>query len=133
MMALTWIDAALDAAGIQGGPVLFVHDEIVLEVPAADAERASGLLVDCMTRAFATTFPNAPLTNLVELKIVDAWGSSEPNSIGPERTDRGLSAGIERRDGDVVVNQRRARGGCDRAGIGMALEHHAKRRPGSLS
>jgi DNA polymerase I-like protein with 3'-5' exonuclease and polymerase domains len=53
--------------------VLFVHDEIVLEVPEADAERAGALLVDTMTRAFATMFPDAPLTGLVELKIQTAW------------------------------------------------------------
>jgi hypothetical protein len=53
--------------------VLFVHDEIVLEVPEADAEHAGVLLADCMMRAFGTTFPNAPLNNLVELEIRDAW------------------------------------------------------------
>ena len=73
MLALTWIDAALSEAGITGGPVLFVHDEIVLEVPEADAERAGALLVEAMTRAFAATFPNAPLTGLVELRIQAAW------------------------------------------------------------
>ncbi|MBV8523207.1 MAG: hypothetical protein JOY71_13970 [Acetobacteraceae bacterium] len=93
MLALTWIDAALIEAGILGGPVLFVHDEIVLEVPEADAERAGSLLVDCMTQAFAITFPNAPLTNLVELKIRDAWGSGEPNSyaVAPAEEEKNLS------------------------------------------
>jgi DNA polymerase-1 len=73
MLALILIDAALVEAGIEGGPVLFVHDEIVLEVPEADAERAGVLLTDCMTRAFAATFPNAPLSHLVELKVREAW------------------------------------------------------------
>jgi DNA polymerase-1 len=75
MLALTWADAALTKAGIAGGPILFVHDEIVLEVPTPDAERAAALLTDCMTRAFAAVFPNAPLNGLVEQKITDAWGS----------------------------------------------------------
>jgi DNA polymerase family A len=74
MLALTWIDAGLIEVGIAGGPVLFVHDEIVLEVPEADTERAGSMLVDCMTRAFATAFPNAPLCGLVEVQIRDAWG-----------------------------------------------------------
>jgi DNA polymerase-1 len=74
ILALTWIDAVLMEAGIAGGPVLFVHDEIVLEAPEADAERAGSMLVDCMTRAFASTFPNAPLCGLVEVQIRDAWG-----------------------------------------------------------
>ena len=40
MRALILVDAALFEAGIDGGPVIFIHDEIVLEVPEADAERA---------------------------------------------------------------------------------------------
>jgi DNA polymerase-1 len=68
----------LSEAGIEGGPVLFVHDEIVLEVPEADAARAGTLLVEAMTCAFAAIFPNAPLNGLVELKIRDAW--AEPNA-----------------------------------------------------
>jgi DNA polymerase-1 len=74
MRALILVDAALRGAGIDGGPVLFVHDEIVLEVPEADAKRAVAILADCMTRAFAETFPAAPLNSLVETKISTAWG-----------------------------------------------------------
>jgi DNA polymerase I-like protein with 3'-5' exonuclease and polymerase domains len=76
MLALTAIDAALIDANIAGGPVLFVHDEIVLEVPKADAERAGRMLIDCMTQAFASIFPNAPLNGLVELKIRDTWAEA---------------------------------------------------------
>jgi DNA polymerase I-like protein with 3'-5' exonuclease and polymerase domains/DNA modification methylase len=77
MLALTSIEAALTEANIEGGPVLFVHDEIVLEVPEADVERAGAMLVDAMTQAFATTFPNAPLAGLVEVWTGRAWGPSE--------------------------------------------------------
>jgi len=73
MLALSWIDAALSEAGITGRPVLFVHDEIALEVPEANAARAGAMLVDCMTRAFVTTFPNTPITGLLELRIQAAW------------------------------------------------------------
>ncbi len=73
MLALIAIDTTLIEVGIDGGPVLFVHDEIVLEVPEAVAERAGALLVAAMTRAFATTFPNAPLNNLIELRIQATW------------------------------------------------------------
>ena len=41
MLALAMIDAALFEAGIEGGPVAAPHDEIVLEVPEADAARAA--------------------------------------------------------------------------------------------
>jgi DNA polymerase-1 len=83
MLALTKIDAALAEANIAGGPVLFVHDEIVLEVPEADATRASTLLVEAMTQAFAVTFPGAPLNGLVEVKIRNSWGEP-PAAIGAE-------------------------------------------------
>jgi DNA polymerase I-like protein with 3'-5' exonuclease and polymerase domains len=73
MIALTKADVALTAAGIAGGPVLFVHDEIVLEVAEADAERAGELLRAAMVEAFAEVFPHAPLTGLVELKIRREW------------------------------------------------------------
>ena len=60
MLALAMIDAALFEAGIEGGPVAAPHDEIVLEVPEADAARAAVLLQEAMTAAFAATFPGAP-------------------------------------------------------------------------
>jgi hypothetical protein len=123
MLALTWIDAALIEDGIQGAPVLFVHDEIVLEVPEPDAERAGAMLVDCMTRAFVSTFPHAPVTGLVELKIVDAWGSSETNASAAGSADLGTSARAERPDADALADQRGwAGGGCAGAGAGVALD-----------
>ena len=61
MLALAAIDRMLFEEGIEGGPVAWVHDEILLEVAKADAERASVLLVKAMTDAFAETFPGAPL------------------------------------------------------------------------
>jgi DNA polymerase-1 len=60
MRALILVDAAMIDAGIDGGPVLFVHDEIVVEVPEADAERARTILIEAMTRTFAETFPDDP-------------------------------------------------------------------------
>src|SRR6185503_1950030 len=49
------------------------------------AERAAALLSDCMTRAFAAVFPNAPLNGLVEQKITDAWGSKPPQQPAPAK------------------------------------------------
>ena len=63
MLALTAIDAGLRRAGIAGGPVLVVHDEIVIEVPEADAPEAATLLQKAMTEAFAATFPGALYLN----------------------------------------------------------------------
>jgi hypothetical protein len=87
MRALILVDAALFEAGIDGGPVIFNHDEIVLEVPVADAERARTTLVEGMTRAFAETFPDAPLNGLVETKIATAWGPRESHGTTAESVD----------------------------------------------
>jgi DNA polymerase I-like protein with 3'-5' exonuclease and polymerase domains len=84
MRALTLVDAALIKVGIDGGPVIFNHDEIVLEVPEGDAERARTILVESMTRAFAETFPDAPLNGLVETKITTAWGPRESHDATAE-------------------------------------------------
>jgi hypothetical protein len=78
MLALTKVDAALQRAGIVGGLVLFVHDEIVLEVADRHAERACRLLADCMVQAFAETFPGAPLSDVVSTGIGKTWGGAKP-------------------------------------------------------
>jgi DNA polymerase I-like protein with 3'-5' exonuclease and polymerase domains len=86
MRALILVHAALIEVGIDGGPVIFNHDEIVLEVPEADAEHARTILVESMTRAFAETFPDAPLNRLVETKIATAWGPRETHDAAIEPT-----------------------------------------------
>jgi DNA polymerase I-like protein with 3'-5' exonuclease and polymerase domains len=75
MLALEAVDRLLFEAGFEGGPVIWMHDEIVLEVPEADAERARALLVQAMTDAFAETFPGAPLNGLVDVLIGDNWAA----------------------------------------------------------
>ena len=77
MLALAAIDATLFEAGIEGGPVAAPHDEIVLEVPEADAARAGALLQEAMTAAFAATFPGAPLRDLVAVKIGRSWAETK--------------------------------------------------------
>jgi DNA polymerase-1 len=78
MLALLKVDAALRAAGIEGGPVLWIHDEIVLEVRQEDAERARQILIDTMTAAFAETFPDAPLNGVVETGVGTNWANAKP-------------------------------------------------------
>jgi DNA polymerase I len=77
MLALAMIDATLFEAGIEGGPVAAPHDEIVLEVPQADAARAAVLLEKAMTAAFAATFPGAPLRGLVAVKTGRSWAEAK--------------------------------------------------------
>jgi DNA polymerase I-like protein with 3'-5' exonuclease and polymerase domains len=56
--------------------VLFVHDEIVLEVAEADADEAKQRLKMVMTEAFVELFPNgADMVDLVEAKDPSkTWG-----------------------------------------------------------
>jgi DNA polymerase-1 len=75
MLALTAIDRLLFEEGIDGGPVAWLHDEIILEVKAEDAERAAELLKRAMTEAFEERFPGAPLVKLVEARIGADWAA----------------------------------------------------------
>jgi DNA polymerase-1 len=74
MLSLLLFDAALRRDGITGGPVLFIHDEIVAEIRSDQAEAAATLLKTSMEQAFAAVFPAAPLRGLVELRIGPHWG-----------------------------------------------------------
>jgi DNA polymerase-1 len=77
MLALAYVDERLFDAGIDGGPVAWLHDEIVLEVAIADAERAAGILRQAMVDGFAETFPGAPLNGLVDLHIAVNWAAAK--------------------------------------------------------
>jgi DNA polymerase I len=73
MLALEAIDRLLFEHEIDGGPVAWLHDEIILEVPETNAEQARELLEKAMVDAFAETFPGAPLNGLVDVRIGDNW------------------------------------------------------------
>jgi DNA polymerase-1 len=77
MRAMILIDRMLIEAGIDGGLVLAVHDELVLEVPEDRAAEAASLLEAAMVQAFAEYFPSAPVSGLVEVHIVRAWGEAK--------------------------------------------------------
>ena len=77
MLALALIDKALPAYGIAGGPVIWCHDEIVLEVREEDAERAAALLEQAMTLAFERIFPGAPLNGLVSVHTGHSWSDTK--------------------------------------------------------
>jgi DNA polymerase I len=77
MLALTYVDARLADAGIEGGPVCWMHDEIVLEVRAEDAERAAAILKQAMIDGFAETFPGATLNGLVKPEIASTWAGEK--------------------------------------------------------
>jgi DNA polymerase I-like protein with 3'-5' exonuclease and polymerase domains len=48
--------------------VAMIHDELLAEVPEDSANESVVLLRECMTAAFAETFPGAPLLGIVDCK-----------------------------------------------------------------
>jgi DNA polymerase-1 len=77
MLALAYVDDRLFDAGIDGGPVAWLHDEIVLEVRAEQAEQAAEILKQSMIDGFAETFPGAPLNGLVQPHITASWAAAK--------------------------------------------------------
>ena len=77
MLALAYVDDRLFEAGVEGGPVAWVHDEIVLEVREDQAERAAEILQQAMIDAFVATFPGAPTAGLIKPKICKNWGGGK--------------------------------------------------------
>jgi hypothetical protein len=61
------------AANIRGGLIASVHDELLAEVLAEDAEKARLLLQEAMIEAFMMTFPGAPTRNVAEATIGRTW------------------------------------------------------------
>jgi DNA polymerase-1 len=77
MLALAYVDDRLFDACIDGGPVAWLHDEIVLEVAVEDAERAAEILKQSMIDGFAETFPGAPLAGLVTPHAAANWAAAK--------------------------------------------------------
>jgi DNA polymerase-1 len=73
LRAIIWTHARLKKAGIRGGLVACVHDELLLEVHQADAEAARGILQQAMLDAFIETFPGAPTNGVVKAEIGRTW------------------------------------------------------------
>jgi DNA polymerase I len=73
LRAITMVHARLRQAGLPGGLIASVHDELLLEVTEDDAEAARTLLEAAMIEAFAVTFPGAPTLGVAEAKIGRTW------------------------------------------------------------
>jgi DNA polymerase I len=73
MLALSLVDDRLFDAGMDGGPVAWLHDEIVLEVRDDQAVGAATILKQAMIDGFSETFPGAPIDGLVEPHISRSW------------------------------------------------------------
>jgi DNA polymerase I len=87
MLALAAADDRLFDAGIEGGPVAWLHDEIVQEVREDHAEQAAEILKQSMVDAFAETFPGAPLNGLVEPHIGANWGEAKGGAGATPKPD----------------------------------------------
>jgi DNA polymerase I-like protein with 3'-5' exonuclease and polymerase domains len=74
LRALTLVHRRFIAAGIRGGLVASVHDELLVEVVEADAEVARDLLQRAMLDAFAETFPGAPTAGVASARSGRTWG-----------------------------------------------------------
>jgi DNA polymerase I len=92
MRALAYVDERLFEAGVDGGPVAWLHDEIVMEVAAEDADRAAELLKGAMIDSFSETFPHAPLNGLVEPHIGLSWGEAKSATVNRRQTPSVLQA-----------------------------------------
>ena len=64
--------------GIDGGPVAWLHDEIVLEVRDDQAVQAAEILKQAMIDGFIETFPGAPIDGLVEPHVATSWTHARP-------------------------------------------------------
>jgi DNA polymerase I len=82
MLALSLVDDRLFDAEIDGGPVAWLHDEIVMEVAIENANRAAEILKQVMIDGFAETFPGGPLKGLVDLHIAANWAAAKERPKG---------------------------------------------------
>jgi DNA polymerase I-like protein with 3'-5' exonuclease and polymerase domains len=73
LRTITMIHSRLRSTGIRGGLVASIHDELLLEVHADDAEAACVLLEETMIEAFAVTFPGAPTDGVASAAIGRSW------------------------------------------------------------
>ena len=71
-VALVRLDAALDAGGLASRIVLQVHDEIIVESPAAEVEAASDLARETMGGAFELKVPLE-----VDLQVAETWAGAK--------------------------------------------------------
>jgi DNA polymerase-1 len=72
-VALVRLDAALESEGLQSRLILQVHDEVILEVPPDEHERASGLTLEAMRGAADLRVP---------LEVNLAWGDNWAEAKG---------------------------------------------------
>ena len=73
MHAVAGVHARLKADGIDAQLIAQIHDELIVEAAEANVDTVARILKDEMTKAFAVTFPDAPLLNLIDVKTGQNW------------------------------------------------------------
>ena len=73
MRAVAGAHARLKADGLDAHLIAQIHDELIVEAVKADADTVARILNDEMIKAFAETFPDAPLRNLIDVKTGQSW------------------------------------------------------------
>jgi DNA polymerase I-like protein with 3'-5' exonuclease and polymerase domains len=63
--------------GLKAGLCATVHDELLVEAAEADAGTARQILEETMTEAFELTFPGAPSTKVVKVKVGANWAAAK--------------------------------------------------------
>jgi DNA polymerase-1 len=73
LRAITLVYTRFIDAGIRGGLVATVHDELLVEVVEDDAELARDIMQQTMVEAFELTFPGAPSNGVAAAAIGPTW------------------------------------------------------------
>jgi len=73
MRAVSGVYHRLHAENVDAIMVAQIHDELILEVSTEAAEVVSTILATEMTGAFRTTFPDAPVGGLVDVRAGRSW------------------------------------------------------------
>lgn len=77
MRAMARVHQGLRSAGIDGGLVLCIHDELILEVCKEEKGKAMNILRTAMVGAFKETFPSAPVKGLVDATAGKTWADTK--------------------------------------------------------
>jgi DNA polymerase I-like protein with 3'-5' exonuclease and polymerase domains len=73
MCAVTRVHGRIHAENIDAEIVAQIHDEVILEADAHAAHAVAHILESEMIAAFSEMFPDAPVTNLVDVKMGATW------------------------------------------------------------
>jgi DNA polymerase-1 len=101
LLAIRLVYQAFRKAGIDGGLIATVHDELIAEVTEADAAVAAAIMHQEMVRAFEISFPGAPTTGLLAVKCGRNWREAKEED---KPTEHPTTNPPDRIDSNVPVN-----------------------------